>query len=203
MSSNACTAWASRSTTRSSATSAAQSALPHLCAGRLARNAARLSRATLAGERRQHVLRQSHRRRHVPIEALLEDPVEAARALGPVGAPHPQIALPRDIFGRERANSAGLDLSNEARLAELGEALVERDAAWRDRARRRDAPIVNPADGAILSAGRLRRSGRSRGGRRRGVARLAGLARARPARTAAILAAPRRCSKRRAATGRA
>ena len=38
------------------------SALPHLCAGRLARNAARLSRAPLARERRQHLVRQSHRR---------------------------------------------------------------------------------------------------------------------------------------------
>ena len=80
---------------------------------------------------------------NVPVEALLEDPVEAARALSPVGAPHPRIALPRDLFGRERANSAGLDLSNEARLAELGEALVADVAA--------DPPvgaraIVNPAD---------------------------------------------------------
>ena len=80
---------------------------------------------------------------NVPVEALLEDPVEAARALSPVGAPHPRIALPRDLFGRERANSAGLDLSNEARLAELGEALVADAAA--------DPPvgaraIVNPAD---------------------------------------------------------
>ena len=80
---------------------------------------------------------------NVPVEALLEDPVEATRALSPVGAPHPRIALPRDIFGRERANSAGLDLSNEAQLAEFGEALVA-DAAADPPAGAR--PIVNPAD---------------------------------------------------------
>ena len=42
---------------------ARSAAVPHLCAGRLARNAARLSRAPPARKRRQHLLRQSHRRR--------------------------------------------------------------------------------------------------------------------------------------------
>ncbi len=37
-------------------------ALPHLCAGRHARDAARLSGAAAAGERRQHLVRQPHRR---------------------------------------------------------------------------------------------------------------------------------------------
>ena len=40
----------------------AQPALPHLRAGRHARDAARLSGAPAAGERRQHLLRQPHRR---------------------------------------------------------------------------------------------------------------------------------------------
>ena len=84
----------------------------------------------------------------VPLAALLEDPADAASALDPVGAPHPKIALPRDLFAGQRANSAGLDLSNEARLSELGAALAasaakvrragEGAANWR--------PIVNPAD---------------------------------------------------------
>src|SRR6185437_6386643 len=58
-----------------------------------------------------------------PIDRLLADPVERARALDPVGAPHEAIALPRDLFGAVRANSAGFDLSNEQRLAALAGAL--------------------------------------------------------------------------------
>ncbi|MBV1795686.1 trifunctional transcriptional regulator/proline dehydrogenase/L-glutamate gamma-semialdehyde dehydrogenase [Siccirubricoccus sp. G192] len=98
----------------------------------------------------------------VPVEALIADPVAAARAIEPPGAPHPRIALPRDLFGAEssgrleaqpegvnrparykrpgrleaqpegvnrsarykRPNSAGLDLSNEQRLASLSAALL-------------------------------------------------------------------------------
>jgi RHH-type proline utilization regulon transcriptional repressor/proline dehydrogenase/delta 1-pyrroline-5-carboxylate dehydrogenase len=54
---------------------------------------------------------------------LLADPVAEARALEPVGLPHPRIDLPRDLFGHERANSSGLDLTNEQRLAGLAAAL--------------------------------------------------------------------------------
>jgi RHH-type proline utilization regulon transcriptional repressor/proline dehydrogenase/delta 1-pyrroline-5-carboxylate dehydrogenase len=55
----------------------------------------------------------------VPIERLLTDPVARASAMIPVGMPHPKIALPRDLFGAARANSAGLDLSNEQAIATL------------------------------------------------------------------------------------
>jgi RHH-type transcriptional regulator, proline utilization regulon repressor / proline dehydrogenase / delta 1-pyrroline-5-carboxylate dehydrogenase len=58
-----------------------------------------------------------------PLDRLLADPVEGAKALQPVGRPHDRIALPRDLFGPERANSMGLDLSNEHRLAELSAAM--------------------------------------------------------------------------------
>ncbi len=68
----------------------------------------------------------------VPIDALIRDPVEEARAVMPLGAPHPRIALPRDLFGSDRRNSAGLDLSNEQRLASLSAALLSgADASWR------------------------------------------------------------------------
>ena len=84
----------------------------------------------------------------VPVEALLEDPVEAARALVPVGAPHPKILAPRDLFAPERANSAGLDLSNEAHLAALGQALeASAEPEWRaGPARPASRAILNPAD---------------------------------------------------------
>ena len=84
----------------------------------------------------------------IPIETILEDPIDAAMALDPIGAPHPKIALPRDIFGDARANSAGLDLSNEARLAELGASLASSAAKiWRAGDQRGNLqPIFNPAD---------------------------------------------------------
>ncbi|MES2150053.1 MAG: trifunctional transcriptional regulator/proline dehydrogenase/L-glutamate gamma-semialdehyde dehydrogenase [Pseudomonadota bacterium] len=58
----------------------------------------------------------------VAIETLIGDPLEAARAQG--GLPHPAIALPHALFGAERENSAGLDLSNEDVLRKLGAAMA-------------------------------------------------------------------------------
>jgi len=55
----------------------------------------------------------------VALDSLLADPVERARALSTVGAPHPLIVLPRDLFGPRRRNSRGLDLVNEGVLASL------------------------------------------------------------------------------------
>lgn len=48
---------------------------------------------------------------NVPVEDLIADPVAIADALG--GSPHPRIPLPRDLYGSARANSRGIDLSNE------------------------------------------------------------------------------------------
>jgi RHH-type proline utilization regulon transcriptional repressor/proline dehydrogenase/delta 1-pyrroline-5-carboxylate dehydrogenase len=85
---------------------------------------------------------------NVPIEALLEDPVAAARRIVPLGAPHPKIAPPREIFAPERANSRGIDLSNETRLAELAPQLAaSAEKEWRaGAASGAKHPIVNPAD---------------------------------------------------------
>ncbi len=59
---------------------------------------------------------------------LVIDPVEvvekAAEQSGIVGLPHDKIALPHNLYGHERANSFGLDLSNEHRLASLSAALL-------------------------------------------------------------------------------
>jgi RHH-type proline utilization regulon transcriptional repressor/proline dehydrogenase/delta 1-pyrroline-5-carboxylate dehydrogenase len=60
----------------------------------------------------------------VNIDALIGDPVEEAGRIAPVGAPHPRIPLPRDLFGRDRVNSAGLDLANEGALASLAATLA-------------------------------------------------------------------------------
>jgi RHH-type proline utilization regulon transcriptional repressor/proline dehydrogenase/delta 1-pyrroline-5-carboxylate dehydrogenase len=53
----------------------------------------------------------------VPIDALLADPFEQARAAKCL--PHPRIPLPLNLYGAGRKNSAGLDLANEDVLREL------------------------------------------------------------------------------------
>nr|CAD6600314.1 trifunctional transcriptional regulator/proline dehydrogenase/L-glutamate gamma-semialdehyde dehydrogenase [Rhizobium sp. TCK] len=55
----------------------------------------------------------------VSVEELVADPVSVVRAMASPGSRHDQIALPRDIFGKARPNSSGLDLSNEETLAAL------------------------------------------------------------------------------------
>ena len=88
----------------------------------------------------------------VAVDLLLADPVERAGTLQPVGAPHPRIALPRNLFGTARPNSRGLDLANERVLARLAATLQRADRVEavpvladgrRDGAARE---VVNPAD---------------------------------------------------------
>ncbi|ARP86233.1 trifunctional transcriptional regulator/proline dehydrogenase/L-glutamate gamma-semialdehyde dehydrogenase [Bordetella genomosp. 9] len=97
----------------------------------------------------------------ISIDELIQDPVEAASAIVPLGAPHEKIPLPRELYGNvragARANSQGLDLSNEHRLASLSAALLSSTAtawqaypmvgsggvAWDDS---RAVPVRNPAD---------------------------------------------------------
>ncbi|WP_338847223.1 trifunctional transcriptional regulator/proline dehydrogenase/L-glutamate gamma-semialdehyde dehydrogenase [Massilia sp. W12] len=57
----------------------------------------------------------------IPLDQLLGDPVQASLDSG--GKLHPAIPLPRDLYGDERANSRGLDLSNEEVLRSLGASL--------------------------------------------------------------------------------
>jgi RHH-type proline utilization regulon transcriptional repressor/proline dehydrogenase/delta 1-pyrroline-5-carboxylate dehydrogenase len=57
----------------------------------------------------------------VPIDTLLADPFEQARAARCL--PHPRIPLPLHLYGDGRRNSAGLDLANEDVLRALGEEL--------------------------------------------------------------------------------
>ena len=71
----------------------------------------------------------------VPVSELVADPVDEvmkiARVEGRLGAPHPRIALPADLFARQgekdaqaRANSQGLNLAHEQQLASLAAALL-------------------------------------------------------------------------------
>jgi RHH-type proline utilization regulon transcriptional repressor/proline dehydrogenase/delta 1-pyrroline-5-carboxylate dehydrogenase len=74
-----------------------------------------------------------------PIDEIIADPV--ARLRGLQRKPHPHIPLPRDLYGADRQNSRGPDLSNRAELAGLK---AELEAA----ARRgwTAAPIVGGTD---------------------------------------------------------
>lgn len=62
------------------------------------------------------------------IDSLIEEPIESIRKAaakeGIAGLPHPQIGLPVAMFGQYRANSQGLDLSNEFVLAQLEDSRV-------------------------------------------------------------------------------
>ncbi|MDR0226943.1 MAG: trifunctional transcriptional regulator/proline dehydrogenase/L-glutamate gamma-semialdehyde dehydrogenase [Burkholderiaceae bacterium] len=68
----------------------------------------------------------------VPVAELVADPVDEvlkiARQEGRLGAPHPRIALPADLFATQgtqaRANSQGLNLAHEQQLASLAAALL-------------------------------------------------------------------------------
>lgn len=59
---------------------------------------------------------------NVSIDSLIADPFAAARAQG--GAPHPRITLPVQLFGAERKNSSGIDLTDENVLTDLAAALA-------------------------------------------------------------------------------
>ncbi len=70
-----------------------------------------------------------------PIAEIVAEPVDHLRALG--AKPHPRIPLPAQLYGDERANARGVDLSDanqiESLAVAMGEALAERPRA---------APIV-------------------------------------------------------------
>jgi RHH-type proline utilization regulon transcriptional repressor/proline dehydrogenase/delta 1-pyrroline-5-carboxylate dehydrogenase len=108
----------------------------------------------------------------VPLDTLVQDPVEAvgggSTGGAPAGAPHPAIALPRDLLAPTRVNSRGLDLADEGTLAALALRFEAEHAApgrweaepllasgtptgpWQD--------VCNPADRTDL-VGRVREAG--------------------------------------------
>ncbi|WP_317848036.1 trifunctional transcriptional regulator/proline dehydrogenase/L-glutamate gamma-semialdehyde dehydrogenase [Pseudomonas sp. HTZ2] len=64
----------------------------------------------------------------ISIQELVADPVASIERMGTqegsIGLPHPRIPMPRELYGSERANSAGIDMANEHRLASLSCALL-------------------------------------------------------------------------------
>lgn len=57
----------------------------------------------------------------IDIDSLVQNPLLQVAQTG--GLPHPAIVLPTAIYGHSRVNSRGLDLSNEAQLLQLQDAL--------------------------------------------------------------------------------
>jgi RHH-type proline utilization regulon transcriptional repressor/proline dehydrogenase/delta 1-pyrroline-5-carboxylate dehydrogenase len=87
----------------------------------------------------------------VAVEELIADPVAVVRSRPSPGAPHPRIALPRDLYRPGRINSLGLDLTNEDALDHLAAGFRESTAfAWMAQpAGAADQPgqaVCNPAD---------------------------------------------------------
>lgn len=88
----------------------------------------------------------------LPIDEIIADPLASTRRLDSV--PHPKIPLPVGLYGRERPNSAGLDLSAPQELAPLGQAMARAaERGWSGGAlvAGREAggearPVLNPAD---------------------------------------------------------
>jgi len=86
-----------------------------------------------------------------PLDEIVADPIVRVRKLPQI--PHPRIPLPRDLYGAERKNSAGVDLSDPDVLTPLASAL---DAAARSGSAApivggreltgKAQPIINPAD---------------------------------------------------------
>ena len=63
----------------------------------------------------------------LPLEAMIGDPAEQMRATEP--KPHPKIALPKNLYGDSRQNSAGLDLSDREVLTKLAGDMARAAAA--------------------------------------------------------------------------
>ena len=92
----------------------------------------------------------------VPVAELVAEPVAQARAIVPLGSPHPGIRLPGDLYGPERANARGLDLADESVLAGLREGLGAAARRFVDagpllghgQGSGPARPVTNPADGA-------------------------------------------------------
>ena len=66
----------------------------------------------------------------LPIEEIVADPVSRLRSLA--AKPHPRIPHPLDLYRPERANSRGIDLSDDPSLLDLAQAMEKAAASpWR------------------------------------------------------------------------
>ncbi len=65
----------------------------------------------------------------LPVDQVAEDPIAKVASTHPI--PHPGIPLPRDIYGDERLNSAGVNLASESEVTALAGRMQEfADTRW-------------------------------------------------------------------------
>ena len=91
---------------------------------------------------------------NISVDELVADPVDLVEANAPIGKPHDLIALPKNLYGSERQNSSGIDLSNETELATLATSLLATtQQPWHALPLLSDGsiagetrPVLNPAD---------------------------------------------------------
>ncbi|MEE9545409.1 MAG: bifunctional proline dehydrogenase/L-glutamate gamma-semialdehyde dehydrogenase PutA, partial [Rhodospirillales bacterium] len=92
----------------------------------------------------------------LPIDEVIADPIAEAAALA--SKPHPRIPLPAALYGGERRNSKGVDLSDPATLRPLAEAMAAARGPWRAVAGSiGERPVLDPSDrrrrvGAVAEA---------------------------------------------------
>lgn len=84
-----------------------------------------------------------------PLDTLIESPIAKIKTFDAI--PNPKIPLPENIFGKNRVNSAGLDLSNAEVVAELNKAMKKAtDKKWQaapfNRPVNNGKPVFNPMD---------------------------------------------------------
>ncbi|QXK91938.1 bifunctional proline dehydrogenase/L-glutamate gamma-semialdehyde dehydrogenase PutA [Neoehrlichia mikurensis] len=73
---------------------------------------------------------------NISIDKLLEDPLEKAKFLEYL--PHPSIPLPRDLFGSDRINSAGTDITDSVVVSSIKSKIENyKDTLWKS------CPIIN------------------------------------------------------------
>ena len=90
----------------------------------------------------------------VSVDELIADPAAVVRGMSVPGGKHDQIALPADLFGKDRQNSLGFDLANETTLASLASVFQEGAQAPFTAAPElgdgtssgETRPVLNPAD---------------------------------------------------------
>ena len=91
-----------------------------------------------------------------PVSELVADPRNVVKRYDV--KPHPLIALPRDLFGENRVNSAGLDLSDGRVLRQLSEQMLAFTGTWEAAPRASNATPVTlfePGDNRV-EVGRVR-----------------------------------------------
>lgn len=85
----------------------------------------------------------------IPVEDLIAPPVSTIKALDQI--PNPKIPLPKNIFGKARINSMGIDFSNVAELTKLAQEMKESqndhwEAAPFNRKVTNGKPVFDPTD---------------------------------------------------------